>query len=197
MSSIRDVAPGRRWVVAAGQDGTPRVLRAGDAGVQASGPMADSPLRSAALNPSETLAAVGTEKGEVLLLAVPSGEVVARLTAHHDAVTALTFAGDGLLVSGGRDRTVRLTACNGAAPRELFALRTGGPVEGLALAPDGRSLAVLVQHERGVRLWHLDRLWPRLDALAPADPLPPLPEATGEGPALPDGLLRERPAAEK
>jgi WD40 repeat protein len=194
LGTIRDVAPGRRWVVAAGRDGTPRILDAADAAVQPAGQMVNSPLCSAALNPSETLAAVGTEKGEVLLLAVPSGNVVARLAAHRDTVTTLAFAGDALLFSGSRDRTVCVTACAGAASRELFALRTGGPVEELAVAPDGRSLAVLVQHERGVRLWHLDRLWPRLDDLAPADPLPPLAEAKEKGPALPDGLFQDRPA---
>src|SRR5262249_27568258 len=145
LGTIRDVAPGRRWVVAACRDGTPRILDAADAAVRAAGPMADSPLCSAALNPSETLAAVGTEKGEVLLLAVPSAEVLARLAAHRDTVTALAFAGDALLFSGSRDRTVCVTACAGAAPRELFALRTGRPVEDLAVTPDGRSLAVLVQ----------------------------------------------------
>jgi WD40 repeat protein len=190
LGTVRAVAPGRQWVVAAGRDGAARVLRAGDAGVQAPGPAIDSPLCSAALNPSETLAALGTEKGEVLLFAVPSGELVARVAAHSDTVTALAFAGDSLLISGARDQTVRLTACDGPAPRELFTLRTGAAVQDLAVTPDGRSLAVLVQHERAVRLWHLDRLWPRLDALAPAAPLPPLPEGkTGPGPAPPEGLV--------
>ena len=36
---------------------------------------------------------------------------------------------------------------------------------GLALSADGRTVAVAVQKERGVRLWHLDRLRKRLAAL--------------------------------
>src|SRR5207248_212160 len=49
LGTVRAVAPGCRWVVAAGRDGVARVLRAGDAGVEASVPLADSPLCSAAL----------------------------------------------------------------------------------------------------------------------------------------------------
>jgi WD40 repeat protein len=197
LGTVRAAAAGRQWVVVAGRDGVARVLRASDAGPQGAGPRASSPLCSAALSPSETVAALGTEKGEILLLAVPSGELLARTPAHSDTVTALAFAGERLLISGGRDRTVRLTAWDGTAPRELFSVRTGGPVQDLALGPDGRSLGVLVQHERGVRLWDLRRLWQGLDGLAPGDPLPPLPEAEGVLPALDEALCPQRAATKK
>jgi hypothetical protein len=42
-------------------------------------------------------------------------------------------------------------------------LRAPGPVVSVGLGGD--VLAVLVQNETAVRLWHLDRLWPRLAAM--------------------------------
>jgi WD40 repeat protein len=185
LGTVRAVAGGQRWVVAAGRDGTPRLLRAADAAPEATGPTADCPLCSAALSPSETVAAVGTEKGDVLLFAVPSGRLLGWLPPHADAVTALTFLGESLLATGSRDRSVRLTAWDGRAARELVTLRAGGPVQDLALVPGAPALAVLVQRERGVRLWYLDRLWARLNALTPAAPLPPLPETTASAPPIP------------
>jgi WD40 repeat protein len=179
------LAAGRRWVLAAGHDGAAHLLRAADVAHQASWPCAGCPLSAAALSPSEALAAVGTEQGEVCLFEVPSGKLLVRLAAHAEAVTALAFAGEALLASGSRDRTVRLTARDGGAARSLFALRLGGPVRQLAFAPDNRRLAVLVQNERAVRLWHLGRLWPALSALSSADLLPPLPPAPPPARSLP------------
>jgi WD40 repeat protein len=170
-------------VIVAGQDGSAHLLRAADAALVLSLPCARCPLLTAALSPDETRAAVGTRGGEVVLLEVPSGRILARLTGHTDAVTTLAFAGDALLASGSRDRTVRLAAWDGETARPLFALPVGGPVRKLAFLAGDPRLAVLVHNERAVRLWHLDRLWPKLDALAPADPLPPLPRT--EPPAAP------------
>jgi WD40 repeat protein len=165
---------GRRWVVAAGRDGVARLLNAADARLQASRCCGPSPLSAAALNPDETVAAVGTARGEIYLLALPSGAVLQRLADHADAVTSLAFANDTLLASASRDRSVRPNDWDGRKLNHLFQLRTPGPVAQIVFAPGGQRLAVRVQEERAVRLWRLDRLWPHLDALVPANPLPSL-----------------------
>jgi hypothetical protein len=41
-------------------------------------------------------------------------------------------------------------------------LPASGPIEQLDFTADGKKLAVLVQNERAVRLWDLDRLHTRL-----------------------------------
>jgi WD40 repeat protein len=124
-----------------------------------------------ALSADERLAAWGTQKGEVRVVRVPSGEEVFRAEAHRDAVEAVAFSADAsLLATGSRDRTVALWLRDGETYRPWLTLRAGcGPVIGLALSGDGSLLAVAVQKERGVRLWHLDRLRTRLAGLALAD----------------------------
>src|SRR5205807_1147024 len=117
----------RRWVAAAGRDGVVRLLRADNGELHGSWPVARCSLSSAALDASEQTAAVGTATGEVVLVHVPSGAVLARINAHRDAVTSLAFSGNGLLASGARDRSVRLTRWDGTADRELFTLRSPGP----------------------------------------------------------------------
>jgi WD40 repeat protein/predicted Ser/Thr protein kinase len=194
LGGINGLSVGRRWVLAAGQDGAVHLLRAADATRAQDCPCARCSLSAVALNPSETLAAIGTEQGEVCLLDVPSGKLLARLKDHADAITSLAFASDSLLASASRDRTVRLTAWDGQTLSPLFALRQGAPVQRIAFAPDNRRLLVLVQNERAVRVWHLDRLWPRLDALSPAAPLPPLPPSApsaGPFPPVPPPVVEE------
>ncbi len=196
LGALTTLAAGRRWVVAGGQDGIANLLRADGAVYQASFRCASCRLTAAALNPSETLAAVGSEQGEVCLLEVPSGQLLARLEGHAEAVATLAFAGNALLASGSRDRTVRLNAWDGRAARPLLALRLGGPVQRVAFAPDNRRLGVLVRGERAVRLWQLDRLWPLLDALSPADPLPHLPPPATPAeplPPVPPPAIEEAP----
>jgi WD40 repeat protein len=177
LGGIKDLAAGQHWVVVAGRDGFARLLRASDAGLASSRRCSNSPLSAAALNASETIAAVGSEQGEIILLEVPSGAVLARLPAHTDVVTSLVFAGDTLLVSGSRDRTVRLTEWDSRVARDLFTLRMGGSVVQVCLTPDNRCLVVLLHEERAARLWRLERLWTGLDAVSPENPLPPLPDA--------------------
>jgi hypothetical protein len=47
---------------------------------------------------------------------------------------------------------------------EYLTFRTAGPVRSLAFTPGG-ALAVLLERERAVRVWHLDRLRERFAQL--------------------------------
>jgi WD40 repeat protein len=175
---IRAAAAGRRWAVTVGQDGTLRVLPPGDGELRPSAVIrvSDAPLRRAVLLGDEGLAAVGTDRGEVALVRLPDGGVTFRAEAHQGQVSALAASGR-LVASAADDGVVRLWAVEGDGLRELLSLRQAAAVRGLALGPDGVTLAVLRDGERGVRLWRLDRLRGRLAALGLGDGLGAIPEA--------------------
>src|SRR5262249_42896523 len=92
---------------------------------------------------------------------------VAEFQAHEDAVEALAFSPDGaMFATGSKDRTVRLWQLEADSVRELLTLPSStGPVSALAFHPNGDKLAVLVQGERVLRVWHLDRLRKRLGSM--------------------------------
>jgi WD40 repeat protein len=155
------------WVLVGGRDGGVRLLRARDGQQAKIWPGGGKPITCVALSGDERLAAWGTQKGEVRVVQVPSGEEVFREEAHRDAVEAVALSADAsVLATGSRDRTVALWVRDGTTYRPWLTLRPGsGPVTSLALSGDGGSLAVAVQKERGVHLWHLDRLRTRLAGL--------------------------------
>jgi WD40 repeat protein len=161
LDSIYGVAAGRERVAAAARNGSVYLLTSG-ARLGASRQVADNPVRSVALNRDETLVAAGTDKGEIRLLRAPLAEIVAELTPHRDGVTALSFAGNGLLASGSRDKTVKLWRWDGEALTELLTLRQPAPVRWLCFHADGVRLFVLPEGEQAVRVWHLDGLRSRL-----------------------------------
>jgi WD40 repeat protein len=161
------------------------VLPPGDGDLKPSAviPVSEAPLRRVALLGDESLAAVGTDRGELALVRLTDSCVTFRAEAHQGQVSALDASGR-LVASSSDDGLVRLWAVEGAALRELLTLRHGGPVRGLALGADGVTLAVLIDGERGVRLWRLDRLRERLAALGLADGLEAIPQTPR---ALPGG----------
>jgi WD40 repeat protein len=199
------LAAGRRWVAAGANNGFVYLLNAATASSAGLFRVADTPVRSVAINAGESLVAAGTDRGELRLLAVPGGEIVTKEKPHRDRVTALSFAGNGLLASGSRDRTVRLWRCRGGALEERMTLPMPGPVRWLAFHADGVRLFVLIDGERAVRVWHLDRLRARLDELGlgadldgidrvelpPAVVPPALPSPPVEAPKGANGLRAE------
>ncbi len=164
LARIYDLDVGRDWVAAGGRNGRVYLLRAADATPAASTALNEGAVQSVALGPGESQVAAGTDKGELRLLRVPSAEIVARASQHRDAITAVAFAG-GLLASGSRDHTVCLWCCDGGRLDLLLTLWMPGPVRSVAFHPDGVRLFVLLERERAVRVWHLDRLRARLEPL--------------------------------
>jgi WD40 repeat protein len=158
LDSLYGVAAGRKRVAVAGRNGSVSLLQAANADLEGSRQVADNPVRCVALNGDETLVAAGTDQGDLRLLRAAGAEVVAGMTPHRDGVTALSFGGNELLASGSRDKTVKLWRWDGTALTELLTLRQPARVRWLAFHADGVRLLVLLEGERAVRVWHLDRL---------------------------------------
>jgi WD40 repeat protein/tRNA A-37 threonylcarbamoyl transferase component Bud32 len=166
VGGLTSVAAGNEWVVAGSDDGAVKLFRIGDGSrLAASWPVTGGPVTSVALSPDETLAVAGTRGGKVHVLRLPGGEPVRDLADHHDRVTSVAFGQGGLLATASADRTIRLWRRDGDSLEELLTLPATGEVAAVRFSSDGSSLAVLVRREAGVRLWHLDRLRARLEAL--------------------------------
>lgn len=160
---LYSLAPGSRYVLVGSRDGVSHLIRARDVKLEKTFTGVSSPVRSVALNREETLAASGFQQGNVTLHRIQSGEQLALLGDHTDSVTALAFSPDsGLLATGSRDSNIHLYALSDSTPKRLMTFPCSGPVQQVSFHPDGRRLAFLVQNERAVRIWHLDRLRARL-----------------------------------
>jgi hypothetical protein len=188
---VWSIEPGRRWAVAGCRDGSLVVLRRQGDGLSRAGGDVLSPgeLNAVAISPDETLAVAGSSSGELIVAGLPDGKRRSAVAAHAEEVVAVRSAANGLWASGGRDGTVRLWRIEAGSLHELFALRQAGPVRDLAFHADGVRLFVLLDGERGVRVFHLDRLRASLTALGLGEGL----DAVWALP-LPPATKRERPA---
>jgi WD40 repeat protein len=162
LGNLYAVSVGQTRTAVCGRDGRLRLFDAATVRVLWSRWVANAPLGSVALSPDETWAAVGSERGDLRLLSTRDGATTTALTPQRDWVTALSWSGEHLLASGSRDRTVKLWRCEDGVLTELITLRQPAPVRWLGFHPDGVRLYVLLEGERAVRIWHLDRLRDRL-----------------------------------
>ncbi|PZO42516.1 MAG: hypothetical protein DCF17_08520 [Shackletoniella antarctica] len=103
-------------------------------------PVSGWQISALAIAPDDTLA-VGSGDGRIYLGPLGQGETPKILVHHQDQVTALAVdAGGNLLVSGGRDRTIRLWSLpSGRLTRTLTAPKA--PITAIACHPDGRILS--------------------------------------------------------
>lgn len=98
--------PDGAHVVTAGRDGFVRRLSStGEGTLEALG-VAEAPLTSVAIHPSGTYLAAGDVAGTVRFFSLPALLPMGQLTAHRDEVHGLAFTPEGVLVTGGWDRTV-------------------------------------------------------------------------------------------
>jgi WD40 repeat protein len=165
---LQALAVGAKWVLAGADDGYVFVLSAKTAQWEAQGWMSpEGGVRALALDPSESIAAVGTEKGRLYLARVPDGQVLADLPGHTQSVESVAFSRDGgWLVSGSIDQTVRLwrRGDDGRFEHVMTLKAPPGRFAEVRLSPEGDRLAILNGSDRAVRVWRLDRLQSRLVA---------------------------------
>jgi WD40 repeat protein/serine/threonine protein kinase len=159
-ANINSLAVGNRWALAGSEDGFTKLLYAGEKTSFANQWAGrGGPVESVALSADESVGAMGTQKGLVKVVGVPDGVSVLEVPGHMDSVTALAFTRDGhYLASGSRDHTVVLWVSEAKTFHEVVRLQFSRPVVSICFSPSGKQLAVLIQRERAVRIWHLDRL---------------------------------------
>ncbi|RFU36354.1 helix-turn-helix domain-containing protein [Actinomadura logoneensis] len=112
-------------------------------------------LRSVAVSPDGSLAAVAGWDGVVTLLHLPDLQPAGELRGHKDTVLAVVFSPDGkLLATGAEDRTARIWD---TATRRLLTTENGhtGDVDSVAFTTDGQTLAT-GGGDGLVKLWRLE-----------------------------------------
>lgn len=147
VTAIVSFADGKRWLTA-GADGKVRLwdtaskepAREWDTG---------APVLSAAITADGQFVAVGCDgKPDVLLYDATNSREPRKLSVHTDAVKAVAFAKDGkTLVSGGADgQLVVWSVADGKELKKVNAKDRRVFVDRLAFAPDGKKVAVVLNH---------------------------------------------------
>jgi WD40 repeat protein len=162
-SSLPSVKGGRIWAVVAlalgvgaaafrgpgvWTDGKTAAARATDAAkllslLDSGEPSPGGEICALAVSPDGTLLATGTRDGSVGLWDASRQRQLARWTAHQGTVTALAFFLDSrALLSSGAERTVAHWFLEDEAFLPAGRWEAAGHVTALAVAPDGRTVAV-------------------------------------------------------
>ncbi|WP_435010851.1 WD40 repeat domain-containing serine/threonine protein kinase [Tundrisphaera lichenicola] len=164
LSGLTCLSVGRDWIVIGGYDGYVRLIRAEDGQPHATWNPDQGPVRCVGLSPDQAFVATGSPTGWVTLFGRETGEKLAAWYAHSEPVQSVCFSDDGRwLASGSVDRIVRLYRREGERWGEFLTLpEASGSVRTVRFGPGGKTLVVLVDGERAVRVWHLDRLRERL-----------------------------------
>ena len=98
-------------------------------------------LSSANLSPDRRVAAVGRDDGAIQLLEIDSGKILDTYRGHTDAITAVAFAPGGTrIVSGSRDKTLRLWDVKNPEKSLKTWTEPQGAVGGMAISRDGRMM---------------------------------------------------------
>ena len=111
-------------------------------------------IRDLTASPDEKLLAVSCKDGTVSLIEFASGEVLRTIQAHEHGVDCAAFSpGGALLVTGGRDNTVKLWDLNNSGDEPLVTLEGHTkPVLTVAFHPTANMIAS-GSGDNSVRLW--------------------------------------------
>jgi WD40 repeat protein len=175
LSSLWRLAAVHQGVLVSGRNGS-LYWFGRDGAMRQRRPLGAGGISTLSVNPSGTFALAGMIYGELRLVRLPALEVERPLfPPHGEQVTGATFVHDGLLITGSGDGTLRFW---GPDSTPLFTLRVPGAIRQLQLTPNRKKLGVLLQNERGVRLYDLEALWHRFTELRLREGLPALTEVT-------------------
>ena len=149
-----------QYVLAANRDGQLDVIDAKTAKLKLTHAVSEASLTAVALSHDESLAVAGTLDGRVVCVSLPDGKEVAAFTPHTGRVNSIALSPDkSLMATAGNDGKLRLWTWSGVKWDALVDLPTGRKaVKQVHIDAVGKKLYVLLAGERGVRVWHLDKL---------------------------------------
>ena len=148
-------------ILAGNRDGHVDIVDPDAAAIRSSVRVGQAGLTAISVTPDGRVAAAGTLDGRVAVLDPARGAVTQVLDAHPGRrVDTVAVHPDGrLLATGGADGVLRLWRLGAAGWEPHLDLPTGRtPVRQAEFDPAGNRLFVLLAGDRGVRVWHLDRL---------------------------------------
>lgn len=113
-------------------------------------------ITALAISPDDTLVATNFDKGVIRLWNASTGELVASLKGHaaDDEVGSVVFSPDGqMLVSGGRDATIRVWSMKTKKAVQVLELAPTTRVFEVAFSPDGAFFAAVMFSVETGKCW--------------------------------------------
>jgi cytochrome c len=147
------------------------------------------PVRTLAISPDGTSAVSGSFDSSAIRWSLTRNAAEQVLRFHESAVNAVAFLPDGRIVTGGEDGRIALWTAGAPAPAKTFEGHTA-PIVGLAVAPDGKTLAS-ASWDRTVRLWPLARFQAEWAPVSRPESAPTLRDGARSD-AKPDSTFAER-----
>jgi WD40 repeat protein len=158
-TTLTTFAIGPKRIAAGGADGTVKLFDAATASLRGDFWGDDSRVLSLAFTPDETLLGVGTRNGQVRVLRIPDGTVMATLAAHRQAVTAVAFSHDGqLFATASAGQGVLLWERQNDVFQRIATLPVANAPLALRFSRNSRQLVALLKDELATRVWNLGRL---------------------------------------
>jgi serine/threonine protein kinase/WD40 repeat protein len=160
---------GTSWLAVASSDETVKLLRPEMpnpklvSNIATEGDMAES----LAFDPAETQLAVGTRRGNLILVPLPGDRKPWESQPHSALISSIAFSSDGrLLATGSYDHLVRLSLVRDGQLEPILSLPPqSGRVLKVAFGPNDDLLYVLVQNETALRTFRLKELHDALGRL--------------------------------
>jgi len=123
-------------------------------------------VSSLAISHDESCVASGASDGYVQISAIPHGELIFRWKAHRDEITSIEFtANDQQLATASRDGSIKLWQREDDKYQPVLTLRTSGSIETIRYSKDGNQLLALIRGESGIRVWDIEQVRNRLQAM--------------------------------
>jgi serine/threonine protein kinase/WD40 repeat protein len=154
-NGLYNLCVGKSLLAVGSTDGSVKLLSPDPAHLKLIGTVAieDDEVSSLALDPTETLLAIGTRRGRLVIFHTRENRKICELQSDGDEVSTVAFSGDGrLLATGSHDHVIRLRAMRGDLPEEVFSLpRQSNRILKVVFGPHDDTLYALVHEETAIR----------------------------------------------